>query len=124
MCKLKWQNKRTPWRRVGVSDTPPPGRLPVAPRPRSSENFQKRELATLRLLYEVPLLHMVLPDVGAGATVRQCLSIGEGAIVGAGAVVVKDVEPWTVVIGVPAHPLRRLAPDAPCTTLPPGKAPR
>lgn len=44
--------------------------------------------------------------IGAGATVRQCISIGEGAIVGAGAVVVKDVPPRTVVVGVPARPLR------------------
>lgn len=44
--------------------------------------------------------------IGAGATVRQCLTIGAGAIVGAGAVVVKDVPPNTVVVGVPAAPLR------------------
>jgi len=44
--------------------------------------------------------------IGAGATVRQCITIGEGAIVGAGAVVVKDVPPHTVVVGVPARPLR------------------
>ena len=49
-----------------------------------------------------------LAHIGAGATIRQRLVIGEGAIVGAGAVVVKDVEPWTVVMGVPAHPARRV----------------
>jgi len=46
--------------------------------------------------------------IGAGATVRQCITIGEGAIVGAGAVVVKDVPPHTVVVGVPACPLREV----------------
>lgn len=46
--------------------------------------------------------------IGAGATVRQCITIGEGAIVGAGAVVVKDVRPHTVVVGVPAYPLREV----------------
>ena len=43
--------------------------------------------------------------IGAGAIVRQSIVIGEGAIVGAGAAVVKDVDPWTVVAGVPARVL-------------------
>lgn len=46
--------------------------------------------------------------IGAGATVRQCITIGEGAIVGAGAVVVRDVPLHTVVVGVPARPLREM----------------
>ena len=46
--------------------------------------------------------------IGAGATVRQCILIGEEAIVGAGAVVVKDVPSHTVVVGVPACPVREL----------------
>ena len=45
--------------------------------------------------------------IGAGATVLQGRSIGSGAVVGAGAVVTSDVEPATVVVGVPAQPLRR-----------------
>ena len=44
--------------------------------------------------------------IGAGATVREVLTVGQGAVVGAGAVVVKDVLPDTVVVGVPARPLR------------------
>ncbi len=43
--------------------------------------------------------------IGLGATVIQGLVIGERAIVGAGAVVVKNVEAQTVVAGVPAKPL-------------------
>jgi UDP-perosamine 4-acetyltransferase len=40
--------------------------------------------------------------IGAGATVRQLISVGEGALVGCGAAVVKDVPPYTTVVGVPA----------------------
>lgn len=40
--------------------------------------------------------------IGAKAIVLPGVSVGEGAVVGAGAVVTKDVEPWTVVGGNPA----------------------
>jgi sugar O-acyltransferase (sialic acid O-acetyltransferase NeuD family) len=46
--------------------------------------------------------------VGAGATVLQGRTIGANAIVGAGAVVTRDVDPGTVVAGVPARLLRRV----------------
>lgn len=45
--------------------------------------------------------------VGAGSTVLEGRSIGSGAVVGAGAVVTRDVEPASVVVGVPARRLRR-----------------
>jgi len=44
--------------------------------------------------------------VGAGAVIRQRCRIGAGAVVGAGAVIVEDVAPGAVVVGVPAN--RRL----------------
>lgn len=40
--------------------------------------------------------------IGVYATVLKGVSIGEGAVVAAGAVVTKDVEPYTIVGGVPA----------------------
>jgi acetyltransferase-like isoleucine patch superfamily enzyme len=47
-----------------------------------------------------------LAAVGAGATILPGVEIGEGALVGAGAVVTRDVAPWTIVTGVPARELR------------------
>jgi len=45
--------------------------------------------------------------VGIGATVIGNLSIGTSAVVGAGAVVLHDVEPFTVVVGIPAKPIKK-----------------
>lgn len=43
--------------------------------------------------------------VGIGATVTQSLRIGRESIIGAGAVVIRDVAPKTTVVGVPAREL-------------------
>lgn len=48
--------------------------------------------------------------VGTGAIVLPNVSVGEGAVIGAGSVVTGDVAPFTVVAGVPARVLRRLDP--------------
>lgn len=45
-------------------------------------------------------------DIGAGATILPGVRIGEGAIIGAGAVVTKDVPAYAVAAGVPARVLR------------------
>ena len=46
--------------------------------------------------------------IGANVTILPGVSIGEGAIIAAGAVVTKDVEPRTVVGGIPARILKRI----------------
>ena len=45
-------------------------------------------------------------SIGSGATILPNLTIGEGAIVGAGSVVTRDVAPHTIVVGNPAKFLR------------------
>ena len=46
--------------------------------------------------------------LAAGATVLQGVTVGEDAVVAAGAVVTKDVPPRTLVAGVPARVVRSL----------------
>jgi carbonic anhydrase/acetyltransferase-like protein (isoleucine patch superfamily) len=41
--------------------------------------------------------------IGIGAVVLSGATVGEGAVVAANSLVVKDVEPWTVVMGNPAR---------------------
>lgn len=45
--------------------------------------------------------------VGAGAKIIGPVSVGDGARIGANAVVVHDVQPDTTVVGIPARPVKR-----------------
>jgi serine O-acetyltransferase len=51
--------------------------------------------------------------IGAGAKIIGPVSIGDGARIGANAVVVKDVPPYATVVGVPARVVRQRSPDDP-----------
>lgn len=68
------------------------------PQPRS-----RNAAATL-----LPTLVKKGASIGANATILPGLTIGEGAMVGAGAVVTKDVPPRTLVVGNPARIVRAL----------------
>lgn len=49
--------------------------------------------------------------IGASSLVKRGVTVGNGAVVAAHAVVTRDVEPYTIVAGTPAKPLRaRFAP--------------
>lgn len=49
--------------------------------------------------------------ISTRALIMKGVTIGEGAVVAAGAVVTKDVPPYTLVAGVPAKPIRTLRHD-------------
>ena len=46
--------------------------------------------------------------IGAGCIILAGVTVGENSVVGAGSVVIKDVEPYTVVGGNPARLIKRL----------------
>src|SRR5689334_22594623 len=56
-------------------------------------------------LYEVPVIEDDV-QLGVGAKVLGPIRVGRGAIVGANAVVLHDVPPGAVMVGVPARVLR------------------
>lgn len=62
-----------------------------------------------------PLRATIIRDdvwIGAGCFVHAGTTIGQGAVVAAGSVVTRDVEPYTIVGGVPARFIRRRFADA------------
>jgi UDP-2-acetamido-3-amino-2,3-dideoxy-glucuronate N-acetyltransferase len=68
-----------------------------------------REDGALQSAADWPLLETVVErraSLGSGAIILGGVRIGEGALVGAGAVVTRDVGPRDVVVGNPARALR------------------
>jgi sugar O-acyltransferase (sialic acid O-acetyltransferase NeuD family) len=56
--------------------------------------------------------------LGSRSVVREGIQIGEGSVVGLGAVVVNDVAPFATVVGCPAQPLERRQQASPDSTDP------
>lgn len=83
-------------------------------------DWRERRLDTealLSLRYRTPTETVSAPVVieddawiGFKASVMKGVRIGRGAIVSAGAVVTKDVQPWTAVAGIPATVIAHLDP--------------
>jgi UDP-2-acetamido-3-amino-2,3-dideoxy-glucuronate N-acetyltransferase len=64
----------------------------------------------------VPTLIKRGASIGSSATLLCGITVGEGAMVGAGSVVTKDVPPYAVVAGNPARVLRVQSPQKPQPT--------
>ena len=61
----------------------------------------------------VPTAHgpIVIEDdawIGTGAVILPNVKIGQGAVVGALSLVTRDVSPFTIVMGIPARPYRKI----------------
>ena len=75
-----------------------------------TSTHKEEDLAKPILFCDVEFGKVVIEDgcdIGIGSSILPGVKIGEGSIVGAGAVVTKDVKPYTVVAGVPAKILRK-----------------
>jgi 2,3,4,5-tetrahydropyridine-2,6-dicarboxylate N-acetyltransferase len=46
--------------------------------------------------------------IGANAVILEGITVGRGAVVAAGAIVIEDVPPYTVVAGVPARVIKKV----------------
>lgn len=76
------------------------------PRPRATSDGQLQTEADWEV---VPTRVARGASIGSGATIMCGVTIGEHALVGAGAVVTRDVPPGATVAGVPARLLARSA---------------
>ena len=63
-------------------------------------------------LYDVPIIEDDV-DIGTGAKILGPIRVGRGAVIGANAVVIRDVPPFAIVAGIPAKVLRINDPSAP-----------
>lgn len=92
---------------IGLGEHPADGFVSTHPMFYSDRGQSNPVLVEKPLFEEMPVTE-IGNDVwiGARAILRTGVKIGDGAILAAGAVVVKDVEPFSIVGGVPAKHIR------------------
>jgi len=98
---------------IGLGEHPADGFVSTHPMFYSDRGQSNPVIVDKPLFDEMPITE-IGSDVwiGARAVLRTGVKIGDGAIVAAGAVVVKDVEPFSIVGGVPAKHIRhRFSPE-------------
>ena len=81
---------------------------------RKEEGIELFENGRLIDCVDVETAKIVIEDhawIGFKSTILKGVTIGEGAVVAAGSVVTKDVQPYTLVAGVPAQVVRNLPRD-------------
>lgn len=54
-----------------------------------------------------PVIFKRFSSAGVNTIIFPGVTLGEGSVVGAGAVVTKDTEPWTIYVGAPAKPIKK-----------------
>lgn len=68
--------------------------------------FKEKQLEAQQNISFSPLVIRKNVVIGSGAKILDSVNeIGEGAVIAAGAVVIKDVPPYTVMLGNPARPI-------------------
>ncbi|MEP6729985.1 MAG: acyltransferase [bacterium] len=60
--------------------------------------------------------------IGAGAMILDGVSIGTGCVIAAGAIVTRDIPPFTVAAGVPARVVRSRQPEMETSAVPPSSS--
>lgn len=98
---------------IGLGEHPADGFVSTHPMFYSDRGQSNPVIVDEPLFEEMPITE-IGNDVwiGARAILRTGVKIGDGAIIAAGAVVVKDVEPFSIVGGVPAKHIRfRFTPE-------------
>jgi serine O-acetyltransferase len=60
-------------------------------------------------LHELPIIEERV-DIGCGVAILGAVRVGHDSAVGANAVVLKDVPPWSVAVGVPAKIVKTMTP--------------
>lgn len=59
-----------------------------------------------RTVISKPVIFKRYSTLGVNCSVLPGITLAEGSIVGAGSVVIKDTEPWTIYAGCPARPIK------------------
>ena len=108
-----WAHRLEPDNKVFLIDlkaTPPKviGTITVGKQPSGMAISPKGDLALVANRADGTI--SVLSIRGKDVLVVDTVTVGTGAVVGAGAIVTKDVAPYSIVVGVPAKPLRERFP--------------